>query len=618
MSKALHPNQLRPGDRVREYRLLRRVGTGGFSLVFLAEHEGSLYAMKIALQPASDATEDHVDGWMRREAASLEHLAHPNLLPVHEMGRWPHPRTGYSFFVTDHIPGDTFHEWRQRVRATPYQWVGVLCEVLCALEALHEHGVCHRDIKADNVLVREGDDRPFLIDFGAVHLPCARPLTEGLAPGTIYCQPPEAIRFLMGKEVLEKGARFEAHPSADLYAVGILLYEALTGCHPFDPKLPLDQLLLAIVTLSPTEPRQHDPEAPSSLAALAMRLLAKDPGRRPPSARAVREELERLRAEEGDTASWRKPSVSLAERVKVGESPERGVREPSRVGHRRKALLALVLGFGLLGLVMWGLLRAEGIPWLNEASHPVEPTAPVPPVPSEQGPQPVQPTQQPTRDPSSPDTSEVPSRTCTVLRAVLGAAIAQLVGCVTTPAVRPDPVGYLDRCPPEARATPKKLGLEAPYVYNADLLGVTLASAEPIEKGGSVNIKPGPIKARMFANYEPEKTLILAGEVVATTRMRVYVQFDRIQLPDGSWLPICGAAASVWEEVYGIPTREGVVYPNSIVDPAKVDHSPGSVVLNDVHLLAVFEPPPGEPRANIGLVDPEARPKINVGQSDEK
>ena len=208
MTEVLHPNQLRPGDLVREYRLVRRLGKGGFSVVFLAKYGGQDYALKMALQPASSQDEEHTDGWMRREAVSLESLPHPNLLPVHELGRWPEPKTGYSFFVTDYVPGATFREWCQNQPVTPYQWVGVLCEALRPLEAMHARGMCHRDLKAENILVREEDERPFLIDFGAVHLPGALPLTEGLAPGTLHCQPPEAVRFVVDQEVIEKGSRF--------------------------------------------------------------------------------------------------------------------------------------------------------------------------------------------------------------------------------------------------------------------------------------------------------------------------------------------------------------------------------------------------------------------------
>ncbi|HYO54001.1 serine/threonine-protein kinase [Archangium sp.] len=659
MNKAVHPNQLRQGDHVREYLIQRRLAVGGFSLVFLVEHEGSPYVMKMALQPASDEEEDLVDGWMRREAVSLEHLAHPNLLPVYELGRWPDPRTGYSFYVTDHVPGATFHDWRWNKRATPYQWVGVLIGILQALEAMHERGVCHRDLKADNILVREGDDWPFLIDLGAVHLPCARPLTEGISPGTLYCQPPEAIRFLLGKEALKKGSRFEARPAADLYAVGILVYEALTGLRPFDPDMPLKQLLVAILTVSLAEPQQHNPEVPASLSALAMRLLAKDPAQRPASARAVREELERLRSEEGHTAPWQVPSVPLSEKGKEGGEPEGGgapvpedggaeggvpeggsapvqeggsapvqeggsapvqeggsapvqegkQTEPipagapeasGRVGYCAERwpeiLVALVLVLGLLGLG-WGLLH-----------HHVESTAPTSPTPSEQGAPPV-PSSQNTHDPSATDTSpEASSRWCAMLHAVWGVALAQLVGCVTTPAVRPDPAGFLARCSPEARATPIRLGFKLGHLHPTYLAsGTPASSARPREEGGPLNVKPGPVTAYMFPMVDETHEFVVAGEA-ETTRMRVYIRFDRIQLPDGSWLPICGAAVSTYERVYGIPTYEGVVMTSAPLD--QVDRSPGSVIINRPRFETAIEPPEGEPRANVRQVDPEALPDI--------
>ncbi|ATB36542.1 hypothetical protein CYFUS_001957 [Cystobacter fuscus] len=623
MSKALHPNQLRPGDHVREYRLLRRLGVGGFSMVFLAERGRHYYALKVALQPASDADEDRVDGWLRREAVSLEHLVHPNLLPVHEWGRWPEPRTGYSFYVTDYVPGVTFIEWCRRGRVAPFEWVDVLCEVLRPLEAMHARGMCHRDIKADNVLVRDGDSRPFLIDFGAVHLPCAPPLTEGIAPGTMYCQPPEAIRFVMSQEAREKGARFEAHPSADLYAVGVLLYEALTGHHPFDPKLPVDQLLVAILTQPPVEPRLLNPEAPASLCSLAMRLLAKEPSRRPPSASAVREELQRLRAEEGQSPPWRTPgrafsgqeSALVRGRAVRGSAGRAGSSARER-GPRRwmKVFLVLMLGMGLLGWGGWLLLHAGGgiLPR-------VESTVPVSPRPAEQGVQPVpSPLSLPTH--FAADTSaEVPSRACALLRVLLGTTLVQFVGCATAPTVRPDPSGYLKRCPPEAIETPQKLGFLPDYMYDSYIQpGPSVSSVsrrKPLTEGGGLNVKPGPITAHMYPfEGEDSRYLVIAGQAV-TTRMRVYIEFDRVQLPDGTWLPFCGAAVSTAEMVYGLLTREAFSFPNVLVDPALVDHGPGSVVLNDPQFMTAVEPPKGERRRfDIEQVDPEAKPDIRVNQ----
>lgn len=245
MRRPLHPNELQAGDSVRDFHVVRRLGVGGFAFVLLVEREGRRYTMKMAARAFSQEDEDRVDAWMRREVVSLECLEDTHLLPVLEWGRWPDLDSGYAYFVTPYVSGRTFHDWRWRERASLYRVVCVLCEVLKPLESLHARGVCHRDLKADNLLVRDGDDTPFFIDFGAAHLPWARPLTEGLAPGTLYCQPPEAIAFLVS-EAARQGSRLEARPAADLYAVGVLLYETLTGCRPFSSRLPLEALLVAI------------------------------------------------------------------------------------------------------------------------------------------------------------------------------------------------------------------------------------------------------------------------------------------------------------------------------------------------------------------------------------
>jgi serine/threonine-protein kinase len=113
---------------------------------------------------------------------------------------------------------------------------------------------------------------------------------------------------------------------------------------------------------------------------------------------------------------------------------------------------------------------------------------------------------------------------------------------------------------------------------------------------------------------EGSRYLVIAGQAV-TTRMRVYIEFDRVQLPDGSWLPFCGAAASTAEMVYGLLTREAFSFPDVLVDPALVDHGPGSVVLNDPQFMTAVEPPKGEQRRfDIEQVDPDAKPDIRVNQ----
>ena len=604
MSRPLKPDQLRPGDAVRDFHVVRRLGIGGFSFVLLVEREGRRYCMKMAARAFSKDDEDQVDAWMRREVASLEWLEDSHLLPVLEWGRWPDLESGHVYYVTPYVSGSTFHDWRWRERVSLHRAVGVLCEALKPLESLHARGACHRDIKADNLLVREGDDTPFLIDFGAVHLPWARPLTEGLAPGTLYCQPPEAIAFLVS-DAARKGGRLPARPAADLSAVGVLLYETLTGCRPFNSRLSLEALLVTIAASPPLEPRLLAPGAPASLCALALRLLAKEPGARPTSARALREELEWLRKEEGHTEAWLAPSPWPSEELRarfpgvdvlepppdepVPEAPPRPVSSsvpevapppvpPRRARGWREVVALVTLGLGLLGLG-WAL------------SFSVCASKGPPPVPS------VFPSELPSA--STP----LPSRLCALLTSVLGVT-AQLVGCATAP-VRPDPIGYLARCSPEARATPVQLGL-TPDENPSFLRSGTPASERSIEDGGSLNLKPGPVTAVIVVEMKGQEVQMkVTGEAV-TLPHRVYMQFDRLHLPDGSSLPICGVAVDGLHQ-YGIATYEKFPIPGAQVDPARVDKSPGSVVLADPRFETVLVGPEDYPVPRIDLAPPDWR-----------
>jgi eukaryotic-like serine/threonine-protein kinase len=618
MSTPLHPHQLRSGHPIRDFLIVRRLGVGGFAFVFLVEREGRRYSLKLAARPASKEDVDRVDDWMRREVVSLEHLEHPHLLPVLEWGRWPDPEKGYTYFVTPYVSGSTFHVWRWRERVTLQRAVAVVCEFLKTLEVLHERGIHHRDVKAENLLVREGDDTPFLIDFVAVHLPCARVLTDGLAPGTLHCQPPEAVLFFASllSEDSPRDARLEARPTADLYAVGVLLYETLTNCRPFSTRMPLGQLLAAIASTPPLEPGRLAPCAPESLCGLTLRLLAKEPAQRPPSARAVREELERLLGEEGNSAPWQAPAQRPSECTRVRElfpdvdmleepreepsepepsAPAQETHPPARpgwAGRRLRRFVALALGLAVLG-IGWTLLRAE-------------PPAPATPAHSEKG-TPSVPT---TLRSETPETSSSPppasSRRCALLSSLLGAATAQLLGCATAP-VRPDPIGYLARCSPEARATPVKLGIkpdeQASFIEPES---GTPVSDESIEDGGALNLKPGPVTASMFVEIKGQEVETkITGEAV-TTPNRVYIQFDRLYLSDGTSYPICGVAVDGLHQ-YGIPTYAKLPMHGAKVDPARVDKSPGSAVLNDPRFETVLQGPEGYYVPRVNLAPPDWR-----------
>jgi serine/threonine-protein kinase len=231
-----------------------------------------------------------------------------------------------------------------------------------------------------------------------------------------------------------------------------------------------------------------------------------------------------------------------------------------------------------------------------------EATAPASPVPPEKGTQFV-----PAPYSATPTPSPAPSRLCVLLTSLLGASTAQLAGCATAP-VRPDPIGYLRHCSPEARATPVSLGLssdENPSFFDS-ATPATPASDEPIEEGGSMNLKPGRVTAAILVEMKGQEVeMRVAGEAM-TMPHRVYIQFDRLLLPDGTSLPICGVAVDDLHQ-YGIPTYAKLPIRGAKVDPAKVDKSPGSVVLNDPRFETVLVGPEGYPVPPIKLAPPDWR-----------
>lgn len=219
------------------------------------------------------------------------------------------------------------------------------------------------------------------------------------------------------------------------------------------------------------------------------------------------------------------------------------------------------------------------------------------------------PSSQNPQDPSATAaSSEASPLWCAMRHAVWGVALAQLAGCVTTPAVRPDPSDFLARCPPEARATPIELGFVPGEVHPTFLASGTEASSQySSDENGPLNVKPGPVRAYVYP-IDNDQEFILEGEA-ETTPMRVYIRFHRIQTPGGSWHPVCGAAVSTIERVFGIPTYEGYAYTGARLD--QVDRSAGSVIINDPRFETLIEVPEGEPRPKVRQVDPEATPELN-------
>ncbi|MCY1041184.1 protein kinase [Corallococcus sp. bb12-1] len=274
----LHPDHLTAGNQVGPWRILEFLGGGGGGRLFKverAEHPGRPFTMKVALRPAGQhaSEEENADGRVSREAAI--HMAYDTGLKVHALDHWLGP-SGYLYFVTDYVEGETFTEWCWRMKPTAARLLEVFTEVVRLVDKLHRRHLWHRDLKGANILIRKEDGHPVLIDFGVARQPGMVTLTVGVPPTSPHLLPPECLAFL-AEGAWEGGGSFEPGTAGDLYALGTLLYEALSDVYAFDPKLPYDQLVLAIATKNPTAPHVINPRVPRTLSDISLRLIAKRP-----------------------------------------------------------------------------------------------------------------------------------------------------------------------------------------------------------------------------------------------------------------------------------------------------------------------------------------------------
>ena len=251
------------------YKILGTLGSGGMGTVYRArDAKRRVVALKVM---SPELMEDRTARW-RFEREPKLHVSHPNIVEVYDSGNVD----GYPFFAMRFVEGKTLsHILAEQARLTPEQFLPVIQGVAAGMDAVHKRGIVHRDVKPSNILVDTGKRpwHPYLTDFGVAMLLAdhTAPTPTGVRSGTPrYMAPEQAKRQLVSAQ-------------SDVYSLGVVAFEALTGRPPFDSNSDTSVIEMH-QRMSPPSVRAYNPNIPVNVANVILRALAKDPDGRYKSA----------------------------------------------------------------------------------------------------------------------------------------------------------------------------------------------------------------------------------------------------------------------------------------------------------------------------------------------
>ena len=332
------------------YRLGRRLGSGGMADVYLATDE--LLGRQVAIKILSDrfARDDGFVERFRREASAAAGLNHPNIVAVYDRGE----AEGTYYIAMEFLDGPTLkQEITQRAPLPEAEAIGWATQALDALDFAHRRGVIHRDVKPHNMVLTD-DNRLKVTDFGIARAQNTQEMTEvGSIVGTAQYLSPEQAR---GQAV---------GPQSDLYSMGIVLFEMLTGELPFTGDGAVD-IAMKQVSDQPPSLRSKNRLVSPELEQVVMRALAKDPALRHSSARAMADELRRVSRGGAVSADTQQATqvISAQQAAATAVLPPAPPSAPA--GPKRSLLpwllvvLFLVVAAGI-GLVVYQQLRGDQV-----------------------------------------------------------------------------------------------------------------------------------------------------------------------------------------------------------------------------------------------------------------
>lgn len=352
-----HPPRLNKGQQLGSYVIIDKLGAGGMGEVYLAKDSRleRTVALKV-LSPDISADKRRMQRFSQ-EAKVASSLNQPNILTIFEFGEVD----GLTFLATEYIDGETLRHHLRGKRLKLTETLDIAIQVLSALDAAHEAGIVHRDIKPENVMIRRRDAVVKVLDFGLAKVTekkshalaeeeseaaTAFKTAPGVLMGTVNYMSPEQARALSVDE------------RTDIWSIGVMLYEMVTGLMPFGGPTSSHTLVQILEKETPAFPKVAD--APAELQRIIRKAMAKSPDERYQSAKDLAVDLKSLRKQLEQKS------------VLVADDTDRG---PDK---KRVLVLALVVmavvTAGIFGWSIWRASRAR-------SSVAVPPSAPVAAVP---------------------------------------------------------------------------------------------------------------------------------------------------------------------------------------------------------------------------------------------
>ncbi|HYE66825.1 MAG TPA: serine/threonine-protein kinase, partial [Pyrinomonadaceae bacterium] len=277
------------GSRLGRYRVLLKLGAGGMGEVYLAEDTSLGRKVALKLLPLQLTADQNRLQRFKQEARSASALNHPNILTIHEIGE----ANGRRFIATEFIEGETLRQRIAESRMKLTDALDIAIQAASALAAAHEAGIMHRDVKPENIMVRQ-DGYAKVLDFGLAKLSEKRIIdseastlvqtNEGLVMGTAQYMSPEQAR----------GSKVDAR--TDIWSLGVVLYEMVAGRAPFAGATATD-VILSIIEHEPAPLARYMGEVPAELQRIITKALAKDREKRYQTVKDLLIDLKNLRDE---------------------------------------------------------------------------------------------------------------------------------------------------------------------------------------------------------------------------------------------------------------------------------------------------------------------------------